>query len=123
MQAHRLGHLRPEPAPQIVLAARFVQIVHPLSSRVLAEVVHHMPDIVQQGGGDFRSRQPHAFGKQGRLERVLALVDRGQTVLAFRLQGQQAFDFGKTGITHQVTLETAGLCRKRRFVIFLGPCG
>jgi hypothetical protein len=82
-----------------------------------------MPDIVQQGGGDFRRWQPHSFGKQGRLERVLALVDRGQTVLAFRLQGQQAFDFGNTEITHQATLETAGLCRKPRFVIFLGLCG
>jgi large subunit ribosomal protein L21 len=38
-----------------------------------------MPDIVQQGGGDFRRWQPHSFGKQGRLERVLALGSATET--------------------------------------------
>ena len=104
MQPHRLRHLRPEPGAQEFVAALLMQVVDPCFGRVLAEIVHHMADIVQQAGDDQRLGAALPLGQPAGLQRVLLLVDVGQAVLALRLQGQQIGDALQPGIGHRAVI-------------------
>ena len=60
-------------------------IVDPRFGRIVAEVMHHVPDIMQQRCGNQCRAFPLRFRQQRRLQRVLPLVDRAQPVLPMPL--------------------------------------
>ncbi len=75
---------RAEPVGEPCRPKLLVPVVDADAGRVLAQVVDHVADVVQQGGDDQRRRLPVRLGLGGGLQRVLELVDAGQAVTARR---------------------------------------
>src|SRR5437763_13165437 len=100
MQADGLAHLGTETFCQPLGAEFLVHIVDAAAGRILAKRMDHVADIVQQRGQHGRRRAIVGFGECRRLQRVLQLVDRAQSVAARRATGEDVQKFLAQGIAH-----------------------
>ena len=82
MQAHRLADRRAEALGQPAGAQLLMHVVDAARGGILAEVMDHVADIVQQRGQHGGGRRRVGLGQRRGLQRVLELVDRAQAVAA-----------------------------------------
>ena len=75
MQSHRLGDLGTKISGKPIGPELLVVIVDTVGCRMLAELVNHVPDVVQQASDNQTGRQPLFARKIGRLEGMRALID------------------------------------------------
>ncbi len=80
MQPHRFGHLRAEPAREPQPAEFLMLVVNAVLGRILAQIVDHVADVVQQARRDQRGVAAGLLGEPCRLQRVRPLIDRRETV-------------------------------------------
>jgi hypothetical protein len=76
------------------VAKLFVPIVQPRPCGVLAEVMDHVADVMQQCRGDHGAGMPIALRKPRRLQGVLLLADGAQAIAALGADLEDVADFG-----------------------------
>ena len=100
MQADRLAHLRPEALGQPARAQLLMHVIDAAPGRILAQLMDHVADIVQQRGQHGGGRRVVGLGKRRRLQRMLQLVDLAQAVAARGAADEDVQKFLAQGIAH-----------------------
>jgi hypothetical protein len=100
MQAHRLAHVGAEAPGEPLRAALLVHVVDAAPGRILAEIVDHVADVVQQRGEHGGGRCRIGFSERRRLQGVLQLADLAQTVAPRGPASKDLQEFLAEGIAH-----------------------
>ena len=103
-----------------------MHVVDAAPGRILAQLMDHVADIVQQRGQHGGGRRAVGLGQRRRLQRMLELVDLAQAVAARGAADEDVQEFLAQGIAHAPflarTARIAGNHRQRMFQ-GIGPPG
>ena len=108
MQADRLADLGSEALGQPPGAQFLVHVVDAARGGILAELMDHVADIVQQRGEHGGGRRLFGLGLGRGLQRVLELVDLAQAVALGGAADEDVQKFLAQGIAHALFLSRTG---------------
>ena len=100
VQADGLAHFRTETFGQPPGAQLLVHVVEAARGGVLAQLVDHVADIMQQRGKHGGGRRAVGLGQRRGLQRVLQLVDRAQAIALGGAADEDVEKFLTQGIAH-----------------------